>query len=392
MSNTQSYIGNLRSKVLLAGLLLILVFLVTGCGVDNTAINRAFANSSIMDSIHTELQKQTTFVDELRRRGVITVELATALNSEINEITKAVQTLTSGGTVTSPAPNTTADPSATPPPVEINGDYNNFIGTVLRSMTYFRDGSTDANFRVVKGLDDTTAAQENVAIFQDRLDIFQGYPTKLVLEKAIGEYSDANKTKYDFSKNNNSNYKGLAGYNNPSKNLEPLKPFGDLKDSNSPIKSLVVQINNMSSIQVCYINPDKVRTSSDLVRLKSELSAAASGKMAASDLKTNFFVEVPNGKVNLSAKPLKDEDAYHVYNVEVRDRGVHVATYQMYKLDEDAIRAACGGALQESDLSSGVFIGNYFFVTKYPVAVFRGFERSASVTSEYLPVFTHPYF
>lgn len=370
-------------------MLILIISSLTGCqSIDDSLINNAFANSSIMNSIHKELQDQTTFVDELYRTGIITKEVWEAMNAQVSSITRSVATLTNGGVVeTSPyaSPVTeTADPSATatptPIPVEIiSKDRHPFIVTVLQSMTYFMNPVEElAGYVTVNGLSDKDNAAENIKKFGGSIALYQGYPTKLIIQK---------EKPFD-SNNNNTNYDGLA-YFTEDKAI-PLYPFGDPDSDTSPVKGLVSRINSFGNLQVCYLNPDTVTTSADLFRLKTKIDEAKAGTIKDTELLNEFFY--PAEKINILSSELTVKQAYNVVEIPVKENNVLVAKYKMCKLNKDAIRKAYGGDKESGDFSSGVVIGDYFFVTRYPVAIFRGFESLESDPTKYIPVFTHPYF
>jgi hypothetical protein len=65
----------------------------TGCSADNSMVNKAFANSSLMLNIKSQLQEQADLIAEMQRMGVIPDVMATNLNSTLTSVYNAAYTL-----------------------------------------------------------------------------------------------------------------------------------------------------------------------------------------------------------------------------------------------------------------------------------------------------------
>ncbi|MDF2537137.1 MAG: hypothetical protein K0S76_158 [Herbinix sp.] len=338
---------------------------LTGCGqVDNSMVNKAFANSAVMNSISSELQGQATLIAEMQRMGVIPDTMANNLNEQLNRIYKAASTLTNGATTTSTT-TTSTDPSTTPPPITIGAEYNDFIGSVLRSLTMLGDNLPTIP-PVATELSQTGIAESFVQAHGSPIDGYSGYNTKKIIETT--------------------GYAGIATYSVAK--AKPLAPFGDM--GNDTISALVDHINKLKDIQVYYVDANKVGDTKSLQGLKTAIDEAKADISKTNILDSDYFIN-SGETINFTDGSLNVGRAYSVKEVTVNESNREVARYKILLLNRDALLDAFNKTSSAGDLSSGVLIGNKFFITRYPVAVFRGFEQTADKT-KYIPVFTHPQF
>ncbi len=362
----KGFIRRTCSGVLVVCMLLPLMFTLTGCGkVDNSMVNKAFANSALMNSICSQLQQQADLIAEMQRMGVIPDVMANNLNEQLNRIYKSAATLTNDANSATTAPSTSTDPNATPEPITIGTEYNDFIGSVLRSMSWFGDGP--AGCKIVKELSNTPDAQWNVQNFGSPIDMYSGYHTKTIIETT--------------------GYEDIAGYH--TGNTTPLKPFGEA--GNSTIKDLVAYINKLKDIEVFYIDANKVGDTKALLGLKTAMDGAKADVSKANALATDYFISTGK-KLNFTDGKLDEGSAYSMKEIAVEDGGHTAARYEIMLLNREALLGAFNKTSNSGDLTSGVLIGNKFFITRYPMAIFRGFEQTTTDKTKYIPVFTHPFF
>lgn len=358
----KGFIRRTASRALVLSMLVPVLFSLTGCGADNSAVNKAFANSALMNNICSQLQEQADLIAELQRMGVIPDVMANNLNEQLNRIYKSAATLTNDGGSSSPT-NT----NDTPNPVDIGNQYNDFIGSVLRSMTMLGDGPDNVPYPKLTDLANTKFASENVQAGGSPIDMYAGYYTKEVIKKT--------------------GYAGIAGYE--TGNVVPLKPFGDA--GNSTITDLVNYVNKLKDIEVYYVDANKVKDSKALQGLKTAVDGAKSDSSKADTLATDYFISTGE-KLNFTNGSLSVDSAYAENELTVKENKRDVAKYKIMLLNRDALLGAFNKTSNGGDISAGVLIGNKFFVTRYPTAVFRGFEQVSTDKTKYVPVFTHPQF
>jgi hypothetical protein len=316
-------------------------------------VNKAFANSAIMNSICSQLQQQADLIAEMQRMGVIPDTMANNLNEQLNRIYKSAATLTNDASASAnTTTDTTADPSATPVPITIGTDYNDFIGSVLRSMSYLGDGPDGCT--IVDDLKQVEAAKTNVQNFGSPIDMYSGYHTKTLIETT--------------------GYAKIAGYLQ-GKTAVPLKPFGDA--DNSTIKDLVAYINKLKDIEVYYVDANKVGDTKALQGLKTAMDGAKADASKANALASDYFIDTGRS-INFTNGTLSADDAYYAKEISVEDGGHPAAKYKILLLDREKLLGAFGKTSNGGDITSGILIGNKFFVTRYPMAVFRGFERTTT--------------
>jgi hypothetical protein len=311
-----------------------------------------------MNSICSQLQQQADLIAEMQRMGVIPDTMANNLNEQLNRIYKSAATLTNDASASAnTTTDTTADPSATPVPITIGTDYNDFIGSVLRSMSWFGDGP--AGCTIVDDLKQVEAAKTNVQNYGSPIDMYSGYHTKTLIETT--------------------GYAKIAGYLQ-GKTPVPLKPFGEA--DNSTIKDLVSYINKLKDIEVYYVDANKVGDTKSLQGLKTAMDGAKADASKANALASDYFIDTGRS-INFTNGILSADDAYYAKEISVEDGGHPAAKYKILLLDREKLLGAFGKTSNGGDITSGVLIGNKFFVTRYPVAVFRGFERTtATVTAD----------
>lgn len=358
----KGFIRRSACKIITLLMLVPVLFSLTGCSADNSAVNKAFANSAIMNNICSQLQEQADLIAELQRMGVIPDVMANNLNEQLNRIYKSAATLTNDGGSSSPT-----NDNSTPNPVDIGNQYNDFIGSVLRSMTMLGDGPDNVPHPQLTDLSQTKFASENVAAGGSPIDMYAGYYTKDVIEKT--------------------GYAGIAGYE--TGNVVPLKPFGDA--GNSTITDLVNYVNRLKDIEVYYVDANKVKDSKALQGLKTAVDGAKADASKADTLATDYFISTGE-KLNFTSGALSVDSAYAENELTVKENKRDVAKYKIYLLNKDALLGAFNKTSNGGDISAGVLIGNKFFVTRYPMAVFRGFEQVSTDKTKFLPVFTHPQF
>lgn len=363
MFRFKSSIRKASSSIVLLMLVPVL-FTLTGCSADNAMVNKAFANSALMNNICSQLQQQADLVAEMQRMGVIPDVMAANLNEQLNRIYKSAATLTNDANSASTPPT---DPNATPPPVTIGAEYNDFIGSVLRSMTFLGDGPPGVPHPKLKELKETKYASENVAVGGSPIDMYSGYYTKEIIKQT--------------------GYKDIATYNYDK--AVPLAPFG--ATGNDTIKGLLDNLNKLKDIQVYYVDANKVKDTKALQGLKTALDGAKTDPSKANTLASDFFIDAGQN-LNFTDGSLSVDSAYSKQEISVKESNREVARYLIYLLNRDALLGAFNKTSNGGDITSGVLIGNKFFVTRYPVAVFRGFERVSTDATKFLPVFTHPYF
>lgn len=358
-------------------MLLPTLFVMTGCAVDNSAVNKAFASSVVMNSICGHLQDQADLIEELYRTGIITATLANNLNEQLNRLYKAASSLTSASTSSVPNFNnlyvdSTAVQSGA---ITVSADYNEFIGTVLQSMYEFGDGPPNIPHKNLTNLTNKVWAEENMAVGGSPIDMYGGFWTKgLIRETSYGPLAAYDKL----------NSKDVA---------IPLAPFGAA--GSDTVTALVNHLNGLTDINVYYVNPNKVSDTKSLQGLKAAISEAKSDATKAPTLASNYFIDTGR-KISFVNAKLTFDKIYPIKDIEVYEEDYtglrKVAAYKIRLLDRQAILGYANETSSSGDLSSGVLIGNKFFITRYPVAVFRGFYRSSDDATKYIPAFTHPFF
>ncbi|MBC2457162.1 hypothetical protein [Clostridium beijerinckii] len=234
-------------------------------------------------------------------------------------------------------------------------------------MTYLGDGPGGVPHPKLTDLKRTDFASENVQAGGSPIDMYAGYYTKEIIKQT--------------------GYKGLAGYE--TGNVVPLKPFGDA--GNSTITDLVSYVNKLKDIEVFYLDANKVKDSKALQGLKTAVDGAKADASKANTLATDYFINTGE-KLNFTDGSLSVDSAYAENELTVKENKRDVAKYKIFLLNKDALLGAFNKTSNGGDISSGVLIGNKFFVTRYPVAVFRGFEQVSTDKTKFLPVFTHPQF
>ena len=399
-------------RIFMSSIILGFVLLsATGCGqkVDHTMINKAFANSAIMVDINIRLQEQGALIDEMRRLGIITDMMAYNMEERLNTLNKGIATLSNevpkeirtttttttntstsytpqivhdDGTTTDGSANTTVDTrSEVVEYIEIGSHYHEVVASVLRSLTMLGENLpiTDS-IPPGEELADVDEAQAFVQAYGSPLDAYSGYNTAAIINSSSTSYAN------------------IAGFIDGNDNI-PLNPFGyniNGQEDATLIESVVAHINGLKDIEVFYVNPAKVKDTTAIQGLKKAIDEAKSGQITAENLAIDYFTSTGQ-LITFVEEEIDVNDAYKVEERKVVERladgtSHHSASYNIKLLQGDVLLNAFRQEQITGDLSSGVLIGNRFFITRYPVAVFRGFQRDALTDTNYLPIFTHPHF
>lgn len=383
----KAFIRKSKRRVSLLLIIMTMMTMLTGCGIDNTMINSAVINSVLAKDIFAKIQEQVSLVINLRERHIIPDVMADGLLKELGAVIKGIEQI-NAGTIeyTSDGSTDSDDDEAVAVTIEADGGRHEFIERVLASICGFGSYPTDAAEPVEvtsndiknKELKKANKYAENYGSF---INVYQGFVTKNLIE--------------------NSNYKSAFNMANP----RPLEIFGSTEevkksDGSLPtsIKGLVDHLNGLRDMDVYYLNPSHADSTAKLANIKEKIQQAMGGDTnALNELIGSGIFAKAGEKVNISASPISESSIYELKTVHVSDvrrnpDGTQATvpsavSYQIKLLNKTAIENAFKVGEKEIDLSAGVRIGNVFLITRYPLAVFRGVVQDPSDSSKYLPVF-----
>lgn len=360
----KGFIRRAKKSFSLVLIVLMASTMLTGCTIDNSKINAALINSVLMKDISRNVQEQAALIIDLRDRSLIPATMANSLLTDLESIAKGVATVNQGNISLTGE----EDPDAVPTIDASSKDRHEFIDRVIMSIAGFYAPGSPAT-----ELSDIDTAETYVEDYGSIISAHQGYDTEVLLKNS-GYKSSYNDGDHDKAKKN------------------ALDPFGGRGDTvPASITGLVNHLNNLHDLDVYYLQPEHASNTEKLAKIKANLVAAQGGDTAAlAELQQAF--KIASDKINLSTQPLTVESVYKAELVPVSDYGKQgevkgAVKYYIKLLDGTEIEKAYKIGSKELDLSSGVLVGNKFFVTRYPLAVFRGLEQDPSDESKYLPVF-----
>ena len=335
------------SKLLLIAVLSAIPLGLVGCGaIDNTVVNTALVNSSLMQKINETVQEQISDVQDLKNRGFLSASMANGLEASLGTIGAAVATVT-GETVSVGSK-------------EEAKAKNEFIDRVLKATTFKYYGTPPVPSGYATSVTDQETAKDYEGDHGSFLAVYQGFQTTKLIEA--------------------SNY--ASSITGDRTALEPLG-VGAANIAESVLK----YIKDLGNLDVYYLKPNVATNTTSLQRIKDEI-LKAQGTGDTTELMKDFARS--DKEINLTVDELSVKDIYDTKTIQVDEAGYNQAEFEIYLLDKEAIIKAVSADNKELNLSSGVLIGNQFYITKYPVAVFRGFEVDDANPSQFIPVFVPP--
>ncbi len=369
----KGFIRRTGSSMLVGTLLMSVLFINAGCSsMDNTQINAAIANSSLAKKAIDEFNKQITIVEDLKMKNIISEDMANVLKCDVVSNARHITSISSG--VVSESGN-----SGDGKDVDVSkigkGDKPQGVVELLQSMS---DLAGPPGKNVMPG---QSGADDNIREYGSPINQAMGYNTRGILESNLTGYSK------------------MAGF---SSGVVPLRPFGAPTsggNNNSSIHQLWQHLEDMKTVTVHYINPNSVSDTKSLQGLKTAIDCAKAGKTPDSGEDISKYFTALDGddkKLKLS-DGIPEEELYSVKTIPVQDspKGNNTdpaCTFDIYELNEDKIIEAFGKTKSLGSLEMGELIGHDFYITRYPMAIFRGFEQDSSDKSKYKPVFTHPFY
>ena len=361
MRESKGFIRRIKKSFSFILLVAMVSTMLTGCTVDNSKINAALINSVLMKDISKQVQEQAALIINLRDRSLIPATMANGLLTDLESIAKGVATVNQGNISLTGE----EDPDAEPTIDGSSKDRHEFIDRVIMSIAGFYEPYRGAATEL-KQID---KAKNYVEAHGSFISAYQGYDTASLVEK--------------------SGYASSYDTTNAQKNaLDPFGGRGDVLPAS--IQGLVDYLNNLHDLDVYYLQPDHASNTEKLANIKDNLVKAQGGDTAAlAELQQAF--KIASDKINLSSNPISEDSIYSAQLKTVDDYGKEkvegAVKYWIKLLDGTAIENAFKIGGKELDLSSGVLVGNKFFVTRYPLAVFRGLAQDPNDGSKYLPVF-----
>lgn len=395
----KGFIRKSKRRVSLLLIIMTMMTMLTGCGIDNTKINAAVINSVLAKDIFAKIQEQVSLIINLKERHIIPDVMADGLLRELEAVSKGIE-LINAGTIkyTSDDSTDSDDEEAIAATIEADGGRHEFIERVIASICGF--GSYPTALAKPVEVKSNKIRKKEV----DKADIYSGYYGSFI--NVYNGFITENLIKH-------SNYRSAFNLNDP----RPLELFGSTEevkksdDGNdslpTSIKGLVDHLNGLRDMDVYYLNPSHADSTAKLANIKDKIQQAMGGDTnALNELIGGGIFAKAGEKVNISASSISESSIYKVETFDVDDvrseptlnnegeviEVVQVpvpkaVSYKIKLLNKTEIEKAYKVGEKEIDLSSGVRIGNVFLVTRYPLAVFRGVVQDPSDSSKYLPVF-----
>ena len=141
----KGFIRRAKRRVSLLLIIMTMMTMLTGCGIDNTMINSAVINSVLAKDIFDKIQEQVSLIINLRERHIIPDVMADGLLKELGAVIKGIEQI-NAGTIkyTSKGSTNSGDDEAVAVTIEADGGRHEFIERVLASICGFGSYPTAA--------------------------------------------------------------------------------------------------------------------------------------------------------------------------------------------------------------------------------------------------------